>query len=98
MFLEEMKSYLPLSVLKSTLQIMVPPKQYPLAHCFFDATVFASSYPIHWSSHVICFIIESFRSLGVRLLVLGVARVSKDDLTREATQDPRTVFPKNSDG
>ena len=51
---------------KSTLQTIEPPKQYPLAHFFFIVIVFTSSYPIHWSSQVICFIIDAGNSSGVR--------------------------------
>jgi hypothetical protein len=40
-------SPLPLPELKSTDQIMVPPKHCPSAHAFFNLMVSASSYPIH---------------------------------------------------
>jgi hypothetical protein len=61
---------------KSTLHICVPPRQRLSAQAVFIAIVSLSSYPIHWSSQVICLIIISGISSGVRPFSLMMASIS----------------------
>jgi hypothetical protein len=66
---------------RSTLQAIVPPKQWLLAYFIFMAIVSSSSYAIHWSFHVIVFIIEFSSSCGVRFLSAIKALISVKDIT-----------------